>query len=74
LFPSLPEIIWKEKALTNYDMSRQGCYYDIVMVMTCSMGKGCAFSAVPVFLWEGGLTLLVSVIRPVMTDLAMGYP
>ena len=45
----------------------------IVMVMTCSMGKGCAFSAIPVFLWEGGLTLLASVIRPVMTDLAMGY-
>ena len=45
----------------------------IVMVMTCSMGKGCAFSAVPVFLWEGGLTLLATVIRPVMTDLAMAY-
>ena len=45
----------------------------IIMVMTCSMGKGCMFSAVPVFLWEGGLTLLAGVIRPVMTDLAMGY-
>ena len=45
----------------------------IVMVMTCSLGKGCAFSAIPVFLWEGGLTLLASVIRPVMTDAAMGY-
>ena len=45
----------------------------IVMVMTCSMGKGCAFSAIPVFLWEGGLTLLSTAIRPVMTDLAMGY-
>ena len=45
----------------------------IVMVMTCSLGKGCMFSAVPVFLWEGGLTLLAGVIRPVMTDLAMGY-
>ena len=45
----------------------------IVMVMTCSMGKGCVFSAIPVFLWEGSLTLLASAIRPVMTDLAMGY-
>ncbi|MBR7074408.1 MAG: DUF554 family protein [Oscillospiraceae bacterium] len=45
----------------------------IVMVMTCSMGKGCAFSAIPVFLWEGGLTLLASVLRPVMTEAAMGY-
>lgn len=45
----------------------------IVMVMTCSLGKGCAFSAIPVFLWEGALTLLASLIRPVMTDRAMGY-
>ena len=45
----------------------------ILMVMTCSMGKGCVFSAIPVFLWEGGLTVLASAIRPVMTELAMGY-
>ena len=45
----------------------------IVMVMTCSMGKGCAFSAVPVFLWEGGLTLLASVIRPILTETALAY-
>ncbi len=45
----------------------------IVMVMTCSMGKGCAFSAIPVFLWEGGLTLLASVIRPILTEAALGY-
>ena len=32
----------------------------IVMVMTCSMGKGCVFSAIPVFLWEGSLTLLAA--------------
>ena len=45
----------------------------IVMVMTCSLGKGCMFSALPVFLWEGGLTLLSSALRPLMTDAAMGY-
>lgn len=45
----------------------------IVMVMTTSLGKGCAFSAVPVFLWEGALTLLASTIKPVMTDAAMSY-
>ena len=45
----------------------------IVMVMTCSLGKGCAFSAIPVFLWEGGLTLLAGAIRPVMTETAMSY-
>ena len=45
----------------------------IVMVMTCSLGKGCIFSAIPVFLWEGTLTLLATAIKPVMTDLAMSY-
>ncbi len=45
----------------------------IIMVMTCSLGKGCVFSAIPVFLWEGSLTLLATAIRPVMTDLAMSY-
>ena len=43
----------------------------IVMVMTCSMGKGCAFSAIPVFLFEGSVTLLASLIRPVMTEEAL---
>ena len=45
----------------------------IIMVMTCSLGKGCIFSSIPVFLWEGSLTLLATAIRPVMTDLAMSY-
>ena len=45
----------------------------IVMVMTCSLGKGCAFSAIPVFLWEGGLTLLASAVRPILTEAALGY-
>ena len=45
----------------------------IVMVMTCSLGKGCVFSAIPVFLWEGLLTLLAGALKPVMTDLAMSY-
>ena len=45
----------------------------IVMVMTASLGKGCMFSAIPVFLWEGSLTLLAGFLRPMMTDIAMGY-
>ena len=45
----------------------------IIMVMTCSLGKGCAFSAIPVFLWEGGLTLLASFIKPVLTESALCY-
>ena len=45
----------------------------IIMVMTCSLGKGCIFSAIPVFIWEGSLTLLATAIKPMMTDGAMGY-
>ncbi len=43
----------------------------IVVVMTSSMGKGAAFSAIPVFILEGGVTLLAKVIAPVMTDAAI---
>ncbi|MCQ2558436.1 MAG: DUF554 domain-containing protein [Oscillospiraceae bacterium] len=43
----------------------------IVMVMTCTLGKGCAFSAIPVFLFEGSITLLATFLRPIMTDAAM---
>lgn len=45
----------------------------IVMVMTCTLGKGCIFSAVPVFLLEGGITLLASLLKPVFTDQALNY-
>ena len=45
----------------------------IIMVMTASLGKGCIFSAIPVFLWEGLITLLAGVLRPILTDSAMGY-
>lgn len=43
----------------------------IVMVLTCSKGKGCIFSAIPVFLLQGSMTLLATLIRPLMTDLAL---
>ncbi len=45
----------------------------IVAVMTSSMGKGCAFSAIPVFLFEGSITLLARLISPIMTPLAISY-
>lgn len=45
----------------------------IIMVMTCSLGKGCGFSAIPVLLFEGLITLFASLLKPVMTDLAMNY-
>ena len=45
----------------------------IIMVMTCSLGKGSAFSAIPVFLFEGIMTVCASFLKPIMTDLAMNY-
>lgn len=45
----------------------------IVAVMTSSLGKGCVFSAIPVFLFEGAVTLLARLISPVMTETAAAY-
>lgn len=45
----------------------------IVAVMKSSMGKGCAFSAIPIFLFEGGITLLARLIAPLMTETAEAY-
>lgn len=45
----------------------------IISVMTSSMGKGCAFSAIPVFIFEGSITLLARLISPIMTELAIAY-
>lgn len=45
----------------------------IIAVMTSSLGKGCAFSAIPVFVCEGLMTLLARLVSPVMTELAVAY-
>lgn len=45
----------------------------IIAVMTSSLGKGCAFSAIPVFAFEGSITLLARLVSPIMTDLAITY-
>jgi len=42
-----------------------------VSVMTASMGRGSIFAAIPLFLFEGGVTLLARLIAPVMTDEAI---
>jgi len=44
----------------------------IITVMTCSMGKGCIFSAVAVLLFQGSVTALSFLIKPLMTDAALG--
>ena len=45
----------------------------IIAVMTSSLGKGSVFSAIPVFLLEGTITLLARLISPIMTETAVAY-
>ena len=44
----------------------------IVLVMTCSLGKGCMFSAIPVAVFQGTMTALAGLLRPLMTEEALG--
>lgn len=43
----------------------------IVLVMTSSMGKGCIFSAIPVGIFQGSITLLAGFLEPFLTDQAL---
>ena len=43
----------------------------IIMVMSCSMGKGAVFSAIPVAVFQGSITVLAGVVRPLMTESAL---
>ena len=43
----------------------------IIMVMSCSLGKGAVFSAIPVAVLQGSITALAGLVRPVMTDAAL---
>ena len=43
----------------------------IIMVMSCSLGKGAVFSAIPVAVFQGSITLLAGFVRPLMTDAAL---
>ncbi len=43
----------------------------IIMVMTASFGKGCIFSAIPVAIFQGAITLLATFIEPIMTPQAL---
>ena len=45
----------------------------IIAVMTSSLGKGAAFSAIPILLFEGSITLLARLVAPVMTPVAAAY-
>ena len=38
----------------------------IILVMTAAMGKGCIFSAIPIALFQGSVTILARFIEPIM--------
>ena len=44
----------------------------IVCVMAASMGKGCIFSLIPVGILQGSITALSLVLKPIMTEAALG--
>ncbi len=43
----------------------------IVCVMSASLGRGCLFSAIPVGIFQGMVTLLARAVQPVMTEAAL---
>lgn len=45
----------------------------IVMIMTCSLGKGAAFSCIPVLILEGTVTIFARFLEPLLTDTSMNY-
>lgn len=44
----------------------------IICVMAASMGKGCIFSLIPVGILQGSVTALSLVLKPIMTEAALG--
>lgn len=43
----------------------------IIMVMTCAVGKGCIFSAIPVAILQGLVTVFAKLLQPLMTAAAL---
>ena len=63
-----------EDGLTgNYSILATKAVLDliIIMVMTSSMGKGCVFSAIPVAILQGGITILAGFMKVLMTEAAL---
>ena len=45
----------------------------IILIMASSMGKGCIFSAIPVALFQGSVTVLARFVQPLLTPPAIEY-
>ena len=42
-----------------------------ICALTCGLGKGCVFSAIPLLLFQGLVSVIAYFIKPIMTDLAL---
>jgi len=45
----------------------------IIAIISSTLGKGALFSAIPILVIEGGITLLAGLIAPVMTETALAF-
>ena len=43
----------------------------IIIVMSCSLGRGAVFSAIPVAVFQGSITALAGLVKPLMTEVAL---
>ena len=43
----------------------------IIMVMSCSLGRGAVFSAIPVAVFQGSITALAGLVKSLMTEVAL---
>lgn len=43
----------------------------IILIMSSTMGKGCMFSAIPVLIFQGSITVLAHLIEPILTQQAL---
>ena len=62
----------KDGLLADYSILAVKSVLDfiIIAVMASAMGRGAVFSAVPVFLFQGSITVLARLIEPIMTPAA----
>ncbi len=63
----------QDGVMGNYSILTAKAVLDfiIILIMTASMGKGCIFSAIPVFFFQGIITLFAGLIEPFMTEAAL---
>ena len=58
----------------NYELILTKSVLDgfMAIVLTAAMGAGVAFSAITILVYQGGLTLLSTVLQPLVTELVLG--